>query len=269
MVALELSRLDDRALMDLRDEFESLLRPWRELAILAACCHQSAVDLAHLSVGARDRLLLRVRCSLFGSRVEAESRCEACGERLDLWFDVGELLAATEPTGTDETRRADLPSSPTRGTTAIASAAAADASTAVELETGGLRLRLRAPDTADIAAAIATPDPELTVLTRCIEHAEDVASVLLQDPCVRDAIAVKLAEIDPGAEIALTAACPRCSARSQTTFDPGGFLLAEITTYTDRLIDEIDQLARVYGWSEADILALGARRRRRYLELMS
>lgn len=249
MVSLELSRLDDRALMDLRDDFESLARPWRELAVLGACCDEPLVDLARLPLGERDCLLLRVRRHLFGRRVDADRRCHACGERLDISFDVDDLLGATEIKRAEDTVRSDV-----------------HRPTAVEFEAAGMTLRLRAPDTGDVAAAVAAPDPELAVLMRCIDPANDA---VLQDSRVREAIAVRLAEIDPGAEIALSSTCPQCGAPSETIFDPAGFLIAEITAYTDRLIDQVDQLARVYGWTEADILALGARRRHRYLELTS
>jgi hypothetical protein len=36
-----------------------------------------------------------------------------------------------------------------------------------------------------------------------------------------------------------------------------------------RLLREVDALARVYGWSEAAILALPATRRQAYLEIVS
>ena len=248
MMSLELSRLDDRALMGLRDDFESLPRPWRELAVLAVCCDEPLVSLARLPLGERDHLLLRVRRSVFGRRVDAEGRCDACGERLDLSFDISDLLHATD--AADGTPDSNLDGG----------------SPWTDVQVDGLRLRLRAPDTDDIAAAVSTSDPELTVMARCIEELDD-ANTLLQDARVRASIAARMSEIDPRAELTLTTDCPQCAARCEATFDPAGFLLAEITSYTDRLIDEVDQLARVYGWSEADILALGGRRRRRYLEL--
>lgn len=255
MMALELSQLDDPALMALRDECDSLPRPWRELAVLAACCDQSLVSLARLPLGERDHLLLRVRRSVFGSRVDAEGRCDHCGERLDLSFDVNDLL--------DTDLAGNLPGAGDKA------ASIAHGPRLCDFERNGVTLCVRAPDTEDVAAAAAAPDPELAVLMRCIEPSDDRSSELLQDGRVREAIAARLAEIDPRAELTLTTVCPRCAEPCATAFDPAGFLLAEITAYADRLIDEVDQLARVYGWSESDILALGARRRRRYLELTS
>lgn len=238
MVVLDLSRLDDVALMDLRDDFESLPRPWRELAVLAQCCSEPAHVLARLPLGRRDRLLLQVRGHLFGGHVDAECRCETCGERLDLTFDLARVLAATS-----------------------------DQEAHGELRRGEQVLRLRAPDSADIAAASEHEDPEGAILSRCVEGGD--ARGALDDPTVRDEIARTLAAIDPDAEITLTTPCPGCGATAEHVFDPAGFLLAEIVAHTDRLLAEVDQLARVYGWNESDILALGPRRRRRYLEITS
>jgi hypothetical protein len=253
MAAIDLLRLDDRALMDLRDDFESLSRPWRELAVLAACSGDTLDSLARLSLGERDRRLLRLRRALFGRRAEGESRCEACGERLDVSFDIGELLAATR--GIDEEAERQ-----------VREVDGVNDRRFVEFDASGMTVRLRAADSGDIAAAVDDPDPELTVLTRCVEQVETISD-LLRDSRVREALAAKLTEIDPAAEITLSATCPHCGASCDTPFDPAGFLLSEIVAYTDRLVDEVDQLARIYGWSEADILSLGPRRRRRYLEL--
>jgi hypothetical protein len=41
-----------------------------------------------------------------------------------------------------------------------------------------------------------------------------------------------------------------------------------VTTHARRLLREVHELARAYHWSEADILRLDRRRRRRYLALL-
>jgi hypothetical protein len=239
MVALDFSRLHDSALMDLRDDIDSLSRPWRELAVLAECAGAPMATLAQLPLGSRDRLLLEVRAHLFGRRVDAEMRCDRCGERLDLSFDAGGMLGAADGSLDDR-----------------------------ELVHGSMRLRLRLPDSTDVAAACLAPDAEDVMLSRCVdEPAFDVAA--LRDSDLRTAIAHRLAELDPQAELRLTSTCPACAATCDTLFDPAGFLLAEIVAYTDRLLSEVDQLARAYGWRESEILALGTRRRRRYLEMTS
>ena len=43
---------------------------------------------------------------------------------------------------------------------------------------------------------------------------------------------------------------------------------AELATQAKRLLREVHFLARAYGWREADILAMSARRRQAYLEMV-
>ena len=61
--------------------------------------------------------------------------------------------------------------------------------------------------------------------------------------------------------------CPECGAHFETPFDPPAFVWQELSTLANRLLWEVDQLARAYGWPEADILALSPTRRRAYLEI--
>src|SRR5689334_22126102 len=84
--------LDDSRLLDTWDRAATLDRPWRELTVLAGASGQSIDDLARLSIGARDRLLLGVRIGTFGSRLECETTCPACGTRLELSLDAKGLI---------------------------------------------------------------------------------------------------------------------------------------------------------------------------------
>jgi hypothetical protein len=46
------------------------------------------------------------------------------------------------------------------------------------------------------------------------------------------------------------------------------FVWAELEAQAHRLLHEIDVLARAYGWSEPEVLALGERRRAAYVSLV-
>jgi hypothetical protein len=50
-------------------------------------------------------------------------------------------------------------------------------------------------------------------------------------------------------------------------FEIGTFLWTELAAQAKRLLREIAALARVFGWSEAEVLSLSATRRQIYLEL--
>jgi hypothetical protein len=62
--------------------------------------------------------------------------------------------------------------------------------------------------------------------------------------------------------------CPACGAQSSAEFDIAAFFWQEITAQARRLLREVHALARAYGWREADILAMSARRRQAYLSLI-
>ncbi len=62
--------------------------------------------------------------------------------------------------------------------------------------------------------------------------------------------------------------CPACGHGWLTPLDAPGYLWREIETQARRLLHEVHALASAYGWREADILAMTARRRWAYLEML-
>jgi hypothetical protein len=77
-----------------------------------------------------------------------------------------------------------------------------------------------------------------------------------------------MALADPLSETRLTLECPKCGNRWEDTLEFAAFLWAEIEARAKRLLFEIHTLASAYGWTEAEILALGDRRRATYLEMV-
>src|SRR5215472_11256084 len=72
----------------------------RALALLGAVYqdgHQE--ELAKLSVGRRDGLLLSLREALFGSHLTALTTCPQCGQQLELNMDAPALRANSEQPG--------------------------------------------------------------------------------------------------------------------------------------------------------------------------
>ena len=51
------------------------------------------------------------------------------------------------------------------------------------------------------------------------------------------------------------------------SLDIGSFVWHELTAWAQRAMDDVHVLARAYGWSESEVLALSAWRRQRYVEL--
>ena len=109
--------------IDLLDVWErgALLRPFRRAAALvsAACRELSPEQIDALTLGDRDRLLLRARALTFGPGVKAVASCPSCGTWLDVGFDANDVLARI-PTGGPTTIQRDdylvqfrLPTCPT------------------------------------------------------------------------------------------------------------------------------------------------------------
>jgi hypothetical protein len=211
-------------------------RPERA-ALLAGLAGDGTDD--GLTVGARDARLLDLRERLFGSRVAGEASCPACGERLELAFDVADVRVAPPP-------------SP--GPVVVAE--------------GGWEVRARPVTVADVDAAAAADDPRAALLARCVEDVRGAHGTGtlgdLPEP-ITALVVARLAEADPQADVSLALACESCRQAWDLPFDPAAFLWDELTQWAVRTLDEVAQLAAAYGWSEADILGLSPWRRQRYL----
>jgi hypothetical protein len=81
-------------------------------------------------------------------------------------------------------------------------------------------------------------------------------------------VAERMSEREPEAEVMLNFACPSCGYESQSMLDIASFIWTEIAAQAQRLLREIHLLASAYGWREADLLAMSARRRQAYLEMI-
>lgn len=223
---------DDAALLDAWERSSGLERPWRELALLELTAGASAEEAPRLPIGERDRRLLALRTALFGRLIPCETRCAACDERLELELD-GEALASSGPIGGGG---GDL----------------------------GDGVRVRPPDSTDIAAAMGADNAATTILERCVEP--DPRS--LSEPA--RAVAVRrMAELDPAAELWLEATCPACGSTWSVLLDPAAIVDEEVDRHARQVLREVDQLARAYGWREPDVLALSRERRRAYLGLVA
>ena len=97
---------------------------------------------------------------------------------------------------------------------------------------------------------------------------QPVATAALPEPVVR-AVGQALGDADPQADVELALSCTACGHRWATRFDVVEFLWHELDRRLRGVLGEVHLLARAYGWTEADILALPDRRRRRYLELLA
>jgi hypothetical protein len=221
----------------------------RALLLLGAACPDETPEaLARLSLGRRDARLLRLREAAFGARLEAAATCPRCGEKLEMGFTVDELLAG-----------------------------AADENTLAphtcELHEHAITFRL--PDTYDLLELASVADPEraqMTLLARCVTAARLRERELRADELparVIDALASRMAEADPHADIQLALNCPACAHRWSEAFDIVTFFWRELDAWALSLLRDVHLLAQAYGWTEAEIVALSPERRRLYLEMIA
>jgi hypothetical protein len=146
--------------------------------------------------------------------------------------------------------------------------------TRLEIEAGDppSRVRFRLPNTADLAAAAheAVPDAaRRSLAARCVVEAQrdgrEVDARSLPDD-VLDEMDRAMAEADPQALVGIAVECPECGHRWTTRFDVAAFFWEEVDGRARALLAEVHTLARAYGWSEAEVLAVPESRRRAYLD---
>jgi hypothetical protein len=225
----------------------SLSPPERALGLLALACPESSFDeLSILSIGERDARLLTLRELTFGSELAGLMNCPACGNRLQLTFDLAEIRI------TGENNPADAHS----------------------LSLHNYDVRFRLPNSGDLGALAAgdsiAPGAEL-LLKRCVLSAryQDTEVKVEELPAeILDAIGVQMDHADPQADVQLNPECSQCEHKWQATFDIESFFWNEIRAWAERTLREVHTLARAYGWREADILNMSPQRRWFYLEML-
>jgi hypothetical protein len=208
-------------------------------AMLVAAARPEIVPeaIADLPLGSVTESLLELRVASFGGRIAGHVACERCGERLQFTLDAGELLR------------------PDPGDGAVPRLA----------EVAGLRIR--APTLRDLAAIADESDTDRAahrLLGRCTlrgdcEHVGDDALHAVEEA---------LEALDPNADLVVTLQCVACGSECSAQLDAGTLLWDEIEAHARALLREVHELARAYGWSEAEILGLAAARRARYLAMV-
>lgn len=231
-------------------EAEERARPAERAMVLleAAADADEAEALGSLTIGARDARLLELRARTFGEILQARTRCPACGSEQELALAVSDLLAP-------RAHEVDL-----------------DGGWQM-LDASDWRVRFRLPcalDLVEIGEATRPLDLRRALLERCVDAVErdgsPASSADLPEEVI-SAIASRMEELDPCADILLALSCGDCGSPWQAPFDIAAYLWAEFGVHAPRLLSEVDALARAYGWREMDILAMSSRRRRAYLEL--
>ncbi len=206
---------------------------WLDVAVASVACVDerpvSVNDVAALTLGDRNSLLLALLSTSFGARLSWVVDCQNCRERLDVDIAISDLLAG-------------LP------------AVTSDVPTDV----------FRLPTVADLHAIVGLePEPARDVLLAlCVPSAAE-----LDDDTIA-AIEEAMSGADPLADIELSFVCGECRAPITAAVDLAAELRARLTS-EDMLLQDVHAFALAYGWTEPDVLALARPRRREYLTLIA
>jgi hypothetical protein len=229
------------------------------LAILGAAFPQASMGkLAGLSVAQRDAALFGLHEQTFGPQLKGLVACPACGEQLELGFDTHELRAA-----------GILPADLVPGAETIEPDGAE-----TSLRIKGYQVVFRLPTSADLEEVVSLPDQALArrqLLEACLVSVRrkdrDVPAHELPTD-ILGAIVAGMEAAAPLANLTVACACPACEHTWEVVLDIVSYFWSEISAWAVRMLHEVHSLASSYGWREADILAMSAWRRQRYLELI-
>lgn len=225
----------------------TLSRVQQALLLLTLACPETPPEVfAQLSIGQRDSQLLTLREWLFGHQLAALAICPQCGERLEFTFVSGDIRL------NNDVKRLDVYS----------------------FDSEEYQLRFRLPNSLDLIAIADSQNVNAArerIFKRCLlslqSHGQEQPPNHLPEEVV-NAVVQRMAEADPQADVQLALVCPACEHTWNASFDIVDFFWNEINAWAHRMLKDVHTLASVYGWSEADILALSPRRRQCYLEMI-
>jgi hypothetical protein len=218
----------------------------RALAMLGTVLPDHSRDqLAALTLGQRDSLLLSLRRSTFGNMLPGTSDCPACTGTVEFELDCSALQAGEAEPGPRQ------------------------------LSLDGYQVTVRPLDSFDLAEAInagSSPESRDVLLGRCVSNArsgEEAVALEALPQEIEKRIADAALAADAQAETLLELDCPDCGHNWQSVLDIGQVLWLEISARAQRLLMEVHVLARAYGWREAEIFELSPERRAAYLQMVA
>jgi len=200
-------------------------------------------DAWRMSIGDRDRVVAELQRHCFGDRVSSVARCGSCDGSFEIEFSLSALIerqtdghppASAEARGPDDHGFYTVPA-------------------------GG---RFRLVTAEDERALLGVPAEKAAevLLSRCVPDRARAAGDQETEALVK--------ALDPVLSLEIPAACAECGAAQRVDFDLPRFFLASLFRERPLLIQEVHWIAKAYGWSHAEILALPRAVRRAYAGLV-
>lgn len=197
------------------------------------------------TLGERNTRLAALHAQLFGRELDLLSHCPACGSAAQFSGDCA-LLAGTMPPDIARTHR---------------------------LQTGAHLIEFRLPVADDIDAASGHGDEERfarVLLERCVIACSCDGRALSAQALplsALDALSQRMEALDPAASVSFALDCPQCHAHWDAPLDLAQLVWQKLQAAAERLLLEVDTLARSYGWTEPDVMALSPTRRAAYVQM--
>lgn len=216
------------------------------LILCSATPDESPESLAEWSVGHRDATLLALQREMFGPVVNGLTNCRGCGEVLEVNFALDDIRVPHAVPGAS-----------------------------FEVEVGDCSIRYRVPNSTDLLALRGERDSVVAhglLLSRCVLGAVSPQGPVSWEELPNGVVTLieeQMSGLDPQAEVLLDIRCATCGQVTRVPFEIDNYLWAELDRQARELLQDIHTLARVYGWSEADIVSMSEARRRAYLDLIT
>lgn len=201
-----------------------------------------------LTVGDRERLILAMCIMTNGDDSELVARCpsKTCGAMAEVPVRLSEFLWS-EPRTVSEFRNELITVGPGGNWTLI-----------IRPLTGADQEK----------ACLGEPEAARVLMRDCVLELTDPAGHAVEarnmPSEIEPALSNALSELDPAAEAVTSIFCPSCGTKINAMLDGISLLRSFLA---GSLYAEVYRMARAYHWSEADILALPFRRRKRYLAI--
>jgi hypothetical protein len=201
------------------------------------------------TLGEQNAKLIALHARLFCRKMELLSYCRACGSVAQFTADCEVLAAKMQPK--------------------------LDAASQHQLKAHAHHVEFRLPDTADIEAASAEAGDDgfaQRLLERCVlacTHDGNHVPVHQVPGPVLDALSQRMETLDPGASVSFDLQCPQCAAQWQAALDVAHVVWQKVQAAAERVLLDVDVLARAYGWTEREVLRLSPLRRAAYLQMVT
>lgn len=233
---------DDQVPDENRPDGASLLDAWDHACAVPAVARGAVLayrlglqaDAAGATLATTAASMIELHRRFFGPRVEMIMNCPVCDEVLELDLELATC--------------ARFPAADRR-----------------EVRTAAGRVLVRAPIIADLLAVEDRPDPADALLERLVIDGAAAGPGLSGGD--RDLIDEVAQDLAGAAGTVLSVRCPGCETVGRAGFDPTDHVWERVDRWAMDQLASVAVLARAYGWSEREVLALSPARRARYLEL--